>query len=876
MNIKGWLITLPLKLRSVFKRKQVEQELEEELRYHMEMQSEVSISKGIPPEEAQYDALRRMNGIEQRKEECRDERGVDWVEHVIQDLRYGLRVLQKNPGFSAAVIATLALGIGATTAIFSIVYSVVLHPLPYRDSDQLVNLSTVFPNGGSLPGTGTTNYQDWRAQNTVFEEMGLTKNVANFNITGDGDPERVLGGRSTASVFRVLGVEPMVGRLFTEEDGPVEDKVLLSYGLWQRRYAADTAILGKKILLNGSPYLVLGVMPPHFQYPNREFALWTPLAINPEEFRGAIDYSCIARLKRGVSLAQAQEQMAQIQSNISGNHPEISGWKAGVVPMLDQLIGKVRTLLYFLLGAVSCLLLIGCVNLANMFVARSLARSQELVLRTALGAHKRRLVLQSVTEVVPLVALGGTAGVVLAASMLSFLVPLLPSTMPRVEAIRIDLPVLGFALTLLIATALVVGVWPTLRVLQSNIQAGLRDSGRSTTSGAAAVRLRNTLVIAQIATVIVLMVVSALLMRSFGELQAVNPGFRSNDVLALHIAISDAKYPDGQTFAQYCKRLVDSIATVPGVVSVGMVNRLPLAGANQTGGLEFEGSSSSPAESGGFDWRTVTPAYFETLRIPLIEGRLFQESDTADRPPVGIIDERIARNLWPHQSAIGKRFRVTAPGAAWFEIIGVVGHVRHDGLGMDPRGQVYWTYAQRRQPRMAFAVRTKGDPKLFMASVLRAIHDVDSEQPVYDVRPMEEVVERSLSQQWLTTALLTLFASIALMLSSVGVYGVLSYSVGLRSKEIGIRMALGSRRREVIAMILKQGGSLAVMGITIGIVGALFLGGILSAFVYGITPRDGLSFAAASLVLLVVALAASYIPARRAASIDPMSILRSE
>jgi putative ABC transport system permease protein len=428
-----------------------------------------------------------------------------------------------------------------------------------------------------------------------------------------------------------------------------------------------------------------------------------------------------------------------------------------------------------------------------------------------------------------------------------------------------------FAFGVLIATATGAAIWPALQVRRWNINQALRDSGRATTYGTGASRLRGTLVVFQIAAVIVLMVVSSLLIRSFVALQNVNPGFRSDHILSVHFALSE-RYGSNPKFGRYLKDILDRVSAIPGVLSVGIVNRLPLAGQTQTGGLQFEGIDKPPGD-GSYDWRTATPDYFRTLGIPLIEGRFFEETDTAGRPLVGIVDDRLANLIWPNQSAIGKRFRF---GGQWYEIVGVVGHVRHDGLHIDQRPQVYWNYHQRAQPRMALAARTRQDPKLLAASIVAAIHEADPEQPVYDVRPMDEVIERSISPQWLNMTLLSLFASIALALATVGIYGLLSYSVGLRAREIGIRMALGSQRVEVIWMVLRQAVILAGLGILIGVTASLLLGRILSTLLFAIEPTDVLSFVIASLVLLLVACAASFIPARRAASLDPLSVLRTE
>ena len=730
MRLTRWLYKLPLRVRSVFQRDRLERELDEELQFHIEHQIQQYVAKGHSPDEARYLALRAFAGIEQRKEECRDARHVSVVEHAIQDLRYAARVLRKSPGFALAVVATLALGIGATTAVFSVVYGVVLQPLPYREPKQLVSTWMIGANAIRFPATSIANYLDWRAENTVFEDIGMIKLVSNFNITGDGEPERVLGGRSTASIFRVLDVQPMLGRVFTDADGQVEDKVVLSYGLWQRRYAGDRQILGKKIQLNGAPYTVLGVMPPEFQYPNREFALWTPLMLNPEEFRAALDYGCIARLKKGVTLAQAQAQMAEIQLRIGKTYPTFQGMRVEITPMLEDMVRTVRTTLYLLLAAVLCLLLIGCVNLANMLVARSMTRSHEFVVRAALGANKGRLMLQSVMEVLPLTELGGAGGLLLTKWMLSILVPLLPSTMPRVEAIRIDWEVLAFAMVVLFATSIVTGIWPAIQVLRWNISETLRESGRTTTFGSSTSRLRNGLIVSQIAAVVILMVVSALLIRSFVALQNVDPGFRSNNILSVHLAVSRSKYRSDAEVTRLIQRILERVSAIPGIVSVGMVNRLPLAGGNQNGTLEFEGTTlprtpQGILQTGNFDWRTATPDYFRTLGIPLIQGRVFEESDTADRPLVGLIDDRVARLAWPQQNPIGKRFRMGFPEAAWVEVVGVVGHVRHAGLDVDPRPQVYWPHSQRVQDRLALAVRGNQNPRRFTTAVISAIHEVD-------------------------------------------------------------------------------------------------------------------------------------------------------
>ncbi len=868
-----------LKLRSLFGLSRVEQELDNELQFHIDLQIQEYTAKGMPPDEARSAAMRTFNGIEQRKEECRDARGVSIIENAIRDFRYGVRTLLKSPGFALTAAGTLSLGIGAATAVFSVVYGVVLQPLPYPQPERLVGLWTVNPQlSPERVLAGPANFKDWRENNTVFEDMALIRQIGNFNLIGKGEPERVQGARVTPSLFRVLGVQPMLGRAFTDEEGKFENTVLLSHGLWQRQYGADSSIIGRVIRLNGNPYTVAGVMPPDFAYPHREFQLWTPLTINPEDYKTRQNFSFLAvgRLKDGVLLTRAQTEMSAIAARLAEQYPENKGIGVRLSPLLDDVAGGVRTQLYVLLAAVLCLVMIGCANLTNLVMTRAFGRRHELVVRTALGASRSRLVLQSVMEFIPLLAAGGAGGIVLTKWMLGALIPFLPTAMPRLEAIHIDWHVLAFSAAMLFATALSTGIFPTMQVVRWNYSIALRESSRTTAGGGS--RIRDVLVVTQIAAVLILMVGSALLIRSFVALTATDPGFHPNKVLSLQMAIPRSKYSSDASIAQFCRQILERVSSLPGVDHAGMVNRLPLGGVDQFGSVEFEGTGLTANQTGAMDWRTVTPDYFRALGIPLVQGRFFDESDTADRPMSGIIDEQVARRVWPNENPIGKRFRVPYPGEKdnWISVVGVVGHLRHNGLGSDPRPQIYWNYQQRAQDRVALVVRAAQDPQSIAASVVSAIHTIDAEQPVYDVRPMNDVVERSVSPQWFTTALFTRFASIALILATFGVYGVLTYTAGMRAREIGIRMALGARRREVIWMVLRYGGSLAITGISIGLAGAFLLSRTLAALLYGIGTTDPFSFFAVPALLLIVSLAASGIPAYRASSVDPLSVLRTE
>jgi putative ABC transport system permease protein len=882
-----WLDALAFHLRSLRARR-ADLEMDEELRFHVEEMAAENERRGMAPEEARRAALREFGGVLQVKEELRDLRGLNLVDAVSQDVRHGVRLLWKSPGFASAAILTVALGIGASTAVFSVVYGVLLRPLPYPQPERLVQLWLKLPRLGlDRAFVGPAIYRDWRAQSQVFEELALVRPIANFNLTGEGgEPERLQAARVTASLFRVLGVSPPLGRTFRDDEERIghDDVVILSHGLWRRRFLSDPTIVGKDILLSGVPHRVVGVMDPDFQYPGREFQVWVPLTVNPDDYTSRANYSflSVGRLRPGRTLAQAQAEMDTIAARLGQQYPESDrGVRVLAAPMLADTVRGVRTPLYLLLGAVGCVLAIGCANLANLLLARSLGRSSELVVRSALGAGRGRLVLQSVAELVPILALGGVGGLLVARGILALVLPRLPAAMPRVEAIGLSAPVLVFAFATLALAGLASGVWPALQIGHWDVAATLRESLRGGTTGLRGTRLRDLLVVSQMAIAVLLVAGAVLLTRSFVALRGVDPGFRTEGRLSLHLAIPRSKYGKDREVAEFCRRVLERVTALPGVASAGMVNRLPLGGVAQIGTIEAEASVLADGRIDAVDWRTVTPDYFRTLDIPLLRGRGFTEADADPDRPVGIVDEQVARLAWPGQDPIGRRFRIPArlPDGSrlpWVEIVGVAGHIRHDRLAEDTRPQVYWNYHQRAQDRMALVVRTDGRPESLVPSVVGAIRAVDPEQAVYDVRTMDEVKDRSVAQQWLTTSGLALFAGTALVLASVGLYGVISYSVGRRSREIGIRMALGARRSSVLGLVLRQGALLTAAGGVLGLGGALAVARVLSGQVYAVGVRDALSFATAALVLGIVGLLATLLPARRAAGVDPMTVLRAD
>lgn len=868
-------------------------EFGDELLFHLERQVQANLEAGMTPAEARRSAhlaLGHMDGI---REGSRDARAGAWARQWLRDAAYGARLLRKAPAFAITGILIVALGIGAVTAIFSVVYGVMLRPLPFAEPERLVGLWT------QAPGLGLANVQvnaadhrAWQAANHVFEDIALVRNVANFNLVGHGEPERLSGARVSASLLKVLGVTPALGRGFTEDEDEIghDAFVLLSDALWRRRFGGDPAIVGQKINLSGVPYTVVGVMSSDFHYPGREFQIWTPLTINPREItrqEPGYNFLAVARLKAGVTLAAAQSEMNTIATRLEAAFPASNrGVGVRVMPLMDESLEPVRPALYILLGAVTCLLRIACLNLANLLSARAATRGREFAMRVALGASHARLALQALAEVAPVLVFGGVSGVLLAAWAVQAFIPLAPAALPRVEGIAISGPVLAFSLAMLMITGLIAGLLPAMQAWRTDSMAVMREESRSSAGGRHQSRTRSLLVIGQVALVLPLLIGAALLIRSFSAIAQVDPGFRPDHVVTMQLAIPRSKYRDDDAVARFAGRVVERVGKVQGVVSAGMVNRLPLARGGQVNQLEFEGQTDATAA--GIDTRTITPDYFRAMGIPLVEGRFFTDRDRdtmptplfeARMPTVAIVDERIARMLSPRRSAVGRRLRWAIPGIPampWIEIVGVVGHIRHDGLDSDRRPQVYFNYLQRAQDRMALAVRGAAGAPPLTAAIVQAIREVDPDQPVYDVRTMIEVVAQSTVQRWLNALLLGVFATMALLLTTVGVYGVIAYGVTHQMREFGIRLALGAGRADVTRLVLGRGATLAAAGTAIGLTLAALLTRGMESLLFGVKPGDPISFVGAPVLLVLVALLASYLPARRAASVDPAITLRGD
>ena len=869
-------------IRMWLSRRQEDDDLSDELRAHLAIEIQQRVDNGESPEDAARGARRTFGRLAQIQEDTRETWGWTGVESLAADLRFGLRMLRKTPVWTAVIGLTLALGVGLSTAIFSVVYGVLLQPLPYPDAGRLVALWPSAPkNGYPRFNVSAALWLAWRRESTVTEDIALTRPIANFNLTGEGTPERLQGARASFNLPLVLGVRPLYGRIFTEDEQKSDARVaLLSYAFWQRRFGGDPAMVGRKIQLNGEPFEVIGVMPPEFRYPSADFELWTPLYIPPSEVVDGMNYQYVSvgRLKPGVSLQRARAGFDAIMRRLSEEHPSSyrigNGWLGALVePLAESDAFQVRGPLYVLLGAVGCLMLIGCMNLAVLLIARAGARAREMAVRVALGASSVRLRRQLAAEVMPLALAGIGGGLLLARWMLQALLPYLPASMPRVASIGLQVPVLAFAAGVCLSVVLLASLLPGRIAARSHPAGALQQSSRSVTGG---MRTRNLLVVAQITITLVLLFGGSLFARSFSALLRVNPGFRTQGVLTMHLAVTRAKYPEDARVADYYRRIVGRVRSIPGVTAAGIVNRLPFSGIAQTGGVEFEGRS----ESYDSDWRSATPGYFEAIGIPLLQGRLFQDSDRTQSPAVGLIDERMARQAFGSGSPIGKRFRRYLPGFRqqdpWTEIVGVVGHIRNDDLERDLRPQVYWPETQRAQDRGALVVRTAGRPESYTQAVREQIRNEDPDQPVYDVRSMEQWVGRTLETRTLLTTLVALFGGASLLLACLGLYGVVSYTADLRLREFGIRMALGGGSGHVRVLVLRHAGMLALWGSAIGLALAWPAGRALESMLFGVTKGDVMSWLLAPALLIAVSLLAGFGPAGKAARTDPAVTLRAE
>jgi putative ABC transport system permease protein len=852
-------------------------EVAEELRFHLDHQIRENIDAGMTADEARREANLLIGSVLAVRDESRASRPGALLRQVGRDLVLGARLLRRAPALSATSCFVIGLGIGATTLVFSVVYGVMLRPLPYPQPEQLVEIWTRLGDSAVRVRMNPADHRDVRRASDVFEDIALVSGIQNFNLTGAGEPERLFAARVSSNLFSVLRVTPALGRTFTEDEDEVGNDrvVLLGDGLWKRRFGADPAIVGRPITLSGVPYRVVGVMRPDFQFPDREYQLWIPLTINPRQLTREVsgyDHLAIGRLKPGVPLERAHEQVSTIASRLASAFPATNRRvRLDVVPMREEANRPIRAALYVMLAAVGSLLLIACLNLASLLGARAASRTREFTVRLALGASAGRLAMQAFAEVVPLLVIGGALGVTAARAAVAALAPMAPAAMPPID---IDMTVLGVSIGLLSLTGLIAGALPALHAWRVSASASASNA-RVMTASRDQVRVRSALVVAQLALTLPLLVGSSALLRSVATLMDVDPGFRSENILTMHLAIPRSKYRNDGEIAAFYTRILERVATIPGVLSAGMVNRLPLSGNNQVMTFEFEGVPGDPVT---LQSRSVTPDYFQVMSIPLREGRAFTGRDTATAPLVAVIDERLARSLWPGARAVGKRYRVSLPGQSpqWGEIVGVVGNIRHVGLDHDADRQLYFGYHQFTDGRIVLVVRGRDDVRRLLPDVLAAIRGLDPDQPVYDVRTMDDVRGRSANPRWLNMTVVSVFALSSLLLASVGLYGLVSYGGTQRVREFGVRLALGASRADVSRLVLRAGVRLVIAGAAIGLGGAVMLTMAMKTLLYGVTPLDPVVFISAASLLFAVALAASYLPARRAALTDPARVLRME
>ena len=815
-----------------------------------------------------------------------------------QDLRFALRVIARNPGFALAAILSLAIGIGANSAIFSVANALLLRPLPYKDADRLVILWNRSPGLGILQDWfSTAQYLDIKNGHRGFEEVAIASGALD-TLTGEGEPERVGTVRVSANLLPMLGARAEAGRLFLAEDAQLgrPSRAILSYGMWERRYGRDPRALGKSITINGQSCEVVGILAKSFSLPHEVLPtlygpqqpdMFLPFPLGPKAaaVRTHEDYNIIGKLKPGVTVAQAQAEMdtitARLRRDFPESYPPNGGLTFAIVPLLEQVVGDVRRLLLVLLSAVGLVLLIACANVANLLLSRAVARQQEIAVRSALGAGRGRIVRQVLTESLVLSLCGGALGVMIGLWSVKWVHALGTRSIPRLADIGIDWRVLGFTLLLSIGAGILFGLAPALRVSRIDLNATLKDTSRGA-AGTCAVwgrgnNLRRLLVISEMALSVVLLIAAGLLIRSFAKLQSVAPGFDPRQVLTFDLALDGQRYAEPQVRLNTYRRLWTELEEIPGVTASGGTTSLPLSQAFAWTPITVEGRTPLPGEKFlNADARVVGGRYFQAMQIPLRSGRFFDENDVRGNNPVVIVDEFMAQQLWPQQNAVGKRIHMVESETPWMTIVGVVGRVKHESLDSEPRIAFYLPQTQYPSREMTIVVHSQGGFDALLTSLKERLRGIDPDLPMYSVRTMEDRVAESLARRKFSVLLLALFAGAALSLASIGIYGVLAYLVSQGTREIGIRMALGATRSEILRLVVFQGMTLAACGLGIGLAVALLFAQLLRTLLFGVTASDPATFATITTLLGVVALLAAYIPARRAATVDPILCLRSE
>ncbi|HET9710852.1 MAG TPA: ABC transporter permease [Pyrinomonadaceae bacterium] len=811
------------------------------------------------------------------------------MDSIIKDIRYGLRGLVKHPGFTAIVVITLALGIGASTAIFSIVDSVLLRRLPYRTAERIVAVQELNPAGKRIQVT-SANFLDWRAQNTVFEQLAAIK-TAPTNLALTDSAERVELAQTNANFFDIFGITPQQGRLFIPQDEQAghEPIAVISDALWRRRFGADASIVGKPITLNSRNYTVVGIAPPGFQYPDKTEVWLPPLRLAPELYpdqdvtqtRGMGYLAAVGLLKPGMSLQQAASEMETITARLRQQYPDTNNRRFNrVVSLHEHLVGDTDKLLWLLLGAVTFVLLIGCANVANLLLASGASRQKEIAIRTALGASRARVIRQLFTESTILALAGGAVGLLIAYWGLAAITKLLPRDFPRLDEIHMDVRVLAFTFAASVLTGMLFGLAPALQISRSDVQDSMRESGRGLTGSLRKSRFRQALIVVEVALSVVLLAGAGLLFRSFIHLQSVNTGFVSQQVLTAKLTPAGTNYANLSDSVRFYNQVLEKVSALPGVQDAGLINTLPLD-KGPTSAFRVEGRPvTTPDKWPGANYRVVTPNYFRAMSIPMLQGRAYTDRDNENAPRVMIVNEELAQSVFPGENVIGKRitFGNTDDNQQpiWFEIVGVAANIRSVELREEPESELYFSASQTIWPSMSLVVRSSVEPASLSGSVRQIVNEVDKSVPVSSVQTMDHIVSQSITQPRFNLFLLGLFSAVAMLLSAAGIYGVTAYTVTQRTHELGIRLALGAQVGDVLKMILGQGMAVIGVGLVLGLVAAFGLMRLLRSLLFGVGENDPITFVAITVLLLLVALVACYIPARRATKVDPLEALRYE
>ena len=880
----GQWLRVKLRVKMLFKRRQLNHDLDDELRFHLAMREQKLVSRGIPPEEARYGALRGFGGVDEIKEECRDMRRVNFIENFFQDARYGFRMLAKNPGFTAVAVVTLALGIGATTAIFSVIDAVLLHAPPYENPSQLVAMSEKSSHGEE-DSVSAGDFADWQEQSQTFQGLAAYKRWEFHTLTGVREPDEVWASPVSTNIFQLLGVNAALGRTFVSNE---TQSVVLSYQYWRSHFLSDPTLIGRTLTLDGKPYAVVGIAPADFEFPAPNAQMWIPLTLsaaekNDHEHRSL---NVIGRLKPGETLKHSEAEMETIAHRLAMQYPKTNADRGAQVKQFKepQLGGILRAAVLALLGAVVFVQIIVCANVASMLLARGAARQGEMAIRAALGAGRGRLIRQLLVESLLLAGAASVVGLALAWCGLHLIIGLVPEhTLIEtygVHGVAINRPVLGFMVALSLLTGILVGLLPALRVSSFNLDQSLKNLGRTSGTSVRRFGLHRALVVSQVALALVLLVGAGLMIQSFQRLAVAPTGFNPDNLLTVRVPLAQFKYEQGPKSANFYKEVLQRIEAIPGVKSAAMANNLPFTGFHTSGVIDLPRNSSGGTNGTlTFTFRGVSPGFFHAMGIPLKGGREFTPDDNAsDARCVLIINEAMARRYWPGEKPVGKRLEDACPKHSAALIVGLVEDSKQDSVDSQAEPEVYEPYAQHPFASflVTFVIRTASNPLDLAPAVRKAVSEVDRDQPVIQIQTMDNVILKSIWRQHFAASMLGIFAIIALSLSAIGIYGVLSYSVSRRTHEMGIRTALGATRGDILRLVLGEGLVLILLGMGAGILAALGLTRFLASLLYGIPPRDPLTFAAMSLALAGVALLAVYIPARRATKVDPMVALRYE